>query len=130
MSISVHFKPGTNDRRSIKRQKISRVFMEELDRLFQPPLLPHSCSIQDPRVSPGIRPCEHDGNLCQTEAGRVCPALYLPACVRRSPIRNLSPDDSSQGRIHPHRARKIEPDLILRQTVTRNTVFQTAVALR
>ena len=48
--------------------------MEELDRLFQPPLLPQSRSIQDPGVPPVLRPHprEHDG-------GRV--SLTEPVCV-------------------------------------------------
>lgn len=46
--------------------------MEELDRLFQPPLLPQSRRVQDPRVPPVLRPhpCEHDGGcVCESERG-------------------------------------------------------------
>lgn len=61
---------------SIQRQQISWVFMEELDRLFQPPLLPQSRSIQDPRrprVPPVLRPhpCVHAGGCVSDPVRRV-----------------------------------------------------------
>lgn len=48
---------------SVQRKQIRWVFVEKLDRLFQPPLLPQSCSICRPRVPSVLRahPREHVG---------------------------------------------------------------------
>ena len=59
---------------SIERQQISRVFMQEPDRLFQSPLLPQSRSVLLLLLP---HPCEHDGGYTsQTEAERVCPVPH------------------------------------------------------
>lgn len=60
--------------------------MEELDRLFQPPLLPQSRCIQDPLFSAVLcpHPCKHDG-------GRVLVLPRLSDCLHTTEPNEESP---------------------------------------
>lgn len=61
----------------VQREQVRGVLVQELDGLFQPPLLPDGRSVQDPRVPPVLR--AHHRVHAEPLCARLWPAAFPPA---------------------------------------------------
>lgn len=74
----------------VQREQVRGVLVQELDGLFQPPLLPDGRSVQDPRVPPVLR--AHHRVHAEPLCARLWPATFPPA----------RPGDDGENHHHHH----------------------------